>query len=101
MMAPFIRHSGHQCGESNGKEDHDEMALKPIFTLAFIENNLQRAETKSDERDADVVDLQFAANPGRLSFFNELWRIRNKPMSENKADQPDGHVDEKHPEPGE
>src|SRR6476469_1276467 len=77
------------------------MAFQPILALAFVQNNFQRAKAKRNEGNSDVVDLELAAGPRCLGFFNKLRRIRNEPVSKNQTDQPDGHVDEKYPAPGE
>src|SRR6267154_5633347 len=101
MLPPFISHGGDQCSNRNRKEDHDEMALEPVFTLTLVKNNLQGAEAKSDQRDTDVVDLQFAADSCRLGFLYKLWRVGNESLRENQTDQTNGNVNEKYPAPGE
>src|SRR5712671_4822000 len=100
-MSPFVSHGSDQCSNRNGKEDHDEMAVQPILALAFVQNDLQGAEAKSDQRDTDVVDLQFAANSCRLGFFYKLRWVGNESLRENQTDQTNGNVNEKYPAPGE
>ena len=63
MTGSLCRHSqiDHEIPVplADHREHDDEIRLQPVIALAFIENNLQSAETKRHQAQADVVDLEF------------------------------------------
>src|ERR1700745_3162789 len=58
LITPFMNSSRNKRSHGNGQHDEDEVAFQPVFTLSFIENNLQRAKPDRDQRYSNVVNAQ-------------------------------------------
>src|SRR5580704_15284631 len=70
------------------------MRSEPIVALAFVEHYLQRAETESQESQADIIDFE-----SRALRLLHVWRIGNQTVGEKQGNDTDWDVDEKNPAP--
>src|SRR5260370_26779774 len=79
---------------------YDKVALEPVFPLAFVKDDFQRAESQRDQADSNVINSQLAALAGRLDLLNKLWRIRDQPAGQQQAQNANRHIDKEDPTPG-
>src|SRR5438270_11993583 len=57
----FLEQFPNNCDEyrpdGNYAEGQDEIRLKPVVALSFVEHNLKATQSNADEGKADVIDL--------------------------------------------
>src|SRR5258705_5862759 len=96
LVLPLPEDDEDQRQGGDRREDHDEVRLKPVFALAFIEHYLKRAKPKSHQSQPDVVDVSFS----ELAPL-EVRRILNQPRGQQDGQNPDRDINEENPAPAE
>src|SRR6266700_4162034 len=99
LLAQFPNHRHHQSDDRNGKECHDEVALKPVQPLAAIEHDFKAGEAERDQQNSQVVNLQSSCLACSLYFLLEFWRIRQQPTGQDQRDDSDWDINEEDPAP--
>ena len=86
-------------GDDHGDdEEGDEVGGEPVVFLAFVEDELERAEGEAEETEAEEVELDAAL----LRFFDLLLdpgRIFDDARGEEEREEADGDVEEEDPAP--
>src|SRR5260370_41440471 len=84
-MPPLPDACENQRKNGDCEKSDDKVALEPVFPLAFVKDDFQRAESQRDQADSNVINSQLAALAGRLDLLNKLWRIRDPPAGQQKT----------------
>ncbi|MNX81426.1 hypothetical protein D3C86_1131130 [compost metagenome] len=90
FVGHFPDHEEHQRDNGNHRANDDEVRFKPIGIVAFVEDDLQRADADDQGDQADVIH-RLAAGDHRAF----LHLLGHHPCGEHA----DRHVDEKDPRP--
>src|ERR1700678_103691 len=95
FLVPLPENDKDQRGGGNYRQPNDEMRIKPVVTLAFIEDHLQSSEAERNKAKPGVVDMGFF----QLSPL-KVGRILNKPRRKQERNNSDRNVDGENPAPG-
>ena len=88
----FSRDEEHESDDAENRQNENEVRAEPVFFLAFIEQDLQRANAEREIADAPVVHAAFSAL--------DVWRIVNEQHGHDDGRDPDRNVDIEKPAPG-
>src|SRR6266567_7813804 len=94
FISPFPIDHEDQRRQGDDRHPDDKMRFEPIFTLPFVEDNLQRPQSQGHESKSDVVDMSFGE-----SAPPEVWRILDQSRGEQDRQNSDWDVDKKDPAP--
>src|SRR5258705_13946401 len=83
------------CGTTrrNDARTTDDPGWEPVVPLAFLEHQLQSAESCHEQAEPGPVDVTFLAN--------QVRRILDEARDKDQVHYTDGHIDVKDPRPGE
>ena len=85
-----------QGSRRDDREYHDEMRFEPVFALAFIQDNLQRAQAQRHQAEANVIDFGF-----RKLLALHVGRVLDEARGQYQGKNADGNIQQKDPAPGE
>ena len=55
-LPPLPKNHENERNGRDQRQDHDEVGLKPILSLTFVEYDLKRAEAQRDSSQSDIVN---------------------------------------------
>src|SRR5436305_11931729 len=87
----FTHDEEHESDDAENGQRKDKVRAEPVFFLAFVEHDLQRADAQREVADAPVINAAFSAL--------DVWRIVNEQQGHNHSRDPDRNVDIKKPAP--
>src|SRR5262249_19012970 len=73
------------------RQRDDKARAEPIFFLAFVEHNLETADSKHKQADAPVINAH--------GFSAQIRRVENIQLSKQESDDSDRNVDVEDPAP--
>src|SRR5271165_2811826 len=103
-MTGFLLRSAHGTNSNSaptekGGEEDDERGAEPIILLALVKHDLQRAQERRDEQEADQVERRRPS--ARLDAVSPRFRsFRNEHIGQNEQNHSDRSVDQEAPMPG-
>ena len=68
---PLPPNREHQRDTRDHEESRNQVAAEPVILLAAIQYYFEASETQGDQRDADIVNTQFARTARSLYFLSE------------------------------
>src|SRR5579863_54796 len=92
----LIQFPDNHADDADKRDDRgpdDEVGAKPVVTLTFVQDHLQKTDADAQEADADEIDTQ--------ALLNGVRRIGDEQRGHQNREDADGNVDEKNPAPGE
>src|SRR5690242_2496351 len=92
-------HEENKCKGRGSGEDDDRIGLKPVLTLALVEDNLETAERNRNQYQADPVDIETAREPLSTLLLQHI-RLDQQPLNQEQGRDADRHIDEEDPVPG-
>ena len=90
---------GAEADNRDGGHPADEGGAEPVVDLSAVEQDIQRSRAKTDERDADTVDVEPAIDANGPAFFLKSQWVMDKAVGEKQRQDTDGNVDEEDPTP--
>ena len=95
LLKPLPDHQRDQADGGHDDQRGDEVRAEPIVFLAFVEQDLQRADTQREQRDADIVEL----DAGRFELAPGTGDPPQSGAPET-GQHADGKIDVENPAPG-
>ena len=87
-----------ESDDTDHGEEGDEVRGEPVIFLAFIHDELERAEGEAEQAEAKEIELDAALLRFR-DLLLDVWRIFDDARREEKRDDADGDVEEEDPAP--
>src|SRR6266700_2057875 len=91
VRGQFSQDEKQQTANSQDTQNQNKVGSEPIFFLAFIEQDLKRADAQGEQADAPVVDAAFAAL--------DVRRIKNEESRHHYGGDTNRNVDVEQPAP--
>ena len=96
LARPLPVDEKQQGSRRDDRQYHDEVRFEPVFALAFIQDNLQRAQAHRHQAEPDVIDFRFR----KLLALHE-GRVLDQARGQDQGKNADGNIQEEDPAPGE